>query len=103
MGLTSPGERITLVNGYMASDPSIKDYTKYGQLCHVDPIEILSKEFTKHTATHVKKLLDEKILDKNFQELNIDSIKELENASEILKSAIDQLKKGKSDMEHFGD
>jgi hypothetical protein len=94
MGLTSPGERITLVNGYMASDPSIKDYTKYGQLCHVDPIEILSKEFTKHTATHVKKLLDEKILDKNFQELNLDSIKELENASEILKSAVDQIKKG---------
>ena len=28
-GLTSPGERITLVNGYMASDPSIEDYTKY--------------------------------------------------------------------------
>jgi len=51
----------------------------------------------------VKKLLDEKILDKNFQELNLDSIKQLENASEILKSAIDQLKKGKSDMEHFGD
>ena len=36
-GLTSPGERITLVNGYMASDPSIKDYTKFGELCHVDP------------------------------------------------------------------
>ena len=103
MGLISPGERITLVNGYMASDPSIKDYTKYGQLCHVDPIEILSKEFTKHTATHVKKLLDEKILDKNFQELNLDSIKELEKASEILKSAVDQIKQGKSDMEHFGD
>ena len=87
----------------MASDPSIKDYTKYGQLCHVDPVEILSKEFTKHTATHVKKLLDEKILDKNFHELNLDSIKELENASEILKSAVDQIKNGKSDMEHFGD
>jgi len=102
-GLTSPGERITLVNGYMASDPSIEDYTKFGQLCHVDPIEILSKEFANHTATHVKKHLDEKILDKNFQELNLESIKQLENASEILKSAIDQLKKGKSDMEHFGD
>ena len=33
----------------------------------------------------------------------MDSIKELENASEILKSAIDQIKKGKSDIEHFGD
>ena len=102
-GLTSPGERITLVNGYMASDPSIEDYTIFGQLCHVDPIEILSKEFTNHTATHVKKLLEKKILDKNFQDLDLDSIKQLENASEILKSAIDQLKKGKSDMEHFGD
>ena len=39
----------------------------------------------------------------DFQELNLDSIKQLENASEILKSAVDQLKKGKSDMEHFGD
>jgi hypothetical protein len=101
--LGSPGERITMVNGYMTSDPSIKDYTKYGQLCHVDPIEIISKEFTNHTATHVKKLLEEKILNKNFQDLNLDSIKQLENASEILKSAIDQLKKGKAEMEHFGD
>ena len=103
LGLTSPGERITLVNGYMVSDPSIKDYTNYSQLCHADPIEIISKEFTKHTATQVKKILDEKILDKNFQELNLDSIKDLENASEILKSAANQIKKGKSDMEHFGD
>ena len=66
-----------------------------------DPKKHLQLE--KPTATHVKKLLDEKILDKNFQELNLDSIKELENASEILKSAVDQIKKGKSDMEHFGD
>ena len=33
----------------------------------------------------------------------MDSIKELENASEILKSAVEQIKKGESDMEHFGD
>ena len=102
-GLTSPGERITMVNGYMASDPSIKDYTKFGELCNVDPLEIISKEFTSHTATHVKKLLEEKILDKNFQDLTLYSVKQLENASEILRSAIDQLKKGKKDMEHFGD
>ena len=51
----------------------------------------------------IYKLLQEKILGKNFQELNLDSIKQLESACEILKSAIDQLKKGKSDMEHFGD
>ena len=82
---------------------NVLDGFGYGQLCYVDPIEIFSKGFTKHTATHVKKLLDEKILDKNFQELSLDSIKELENASEILKSAVDQIKKGKSDMEHFGD
>ena len=66
-----------------------------------DPKKHLQLE--KPTPTHVKKLLDEKILDKNFQELKMDSIKELENASEILKSAIDQIKKGKSDIEHFGD
>ena len=43
------------------------------------------------------------ILDKKFQELSLDSVKQLENASEILRSAVDQLKKGKKDMEHFGD
>ena len=41
-GLTSHGERITLVNGYMPSDPEINDYTKFGELCNVDPMEILS-------------------------------------------------------------
>ena len=64
-----------------------------GELCNVDPLEIISKEFTSHTATHVKKLLEEKILDKNFQELSLDSVKQLENASEILRAAVDQLKK----------
>ena len=66
-----------------------------------DPKKHLQLE--KPTTTHVKKLLDKKILNKNFQELKMDSIKELENASEILKSAIDQIRKGKSDIEHFGD
>ena len=102
-GLTSPGERITLVNGYMPSDPEINDYTKFGELCNVDPMEIISKEFTNHTAAQVKKLLNEKILEKNFKDLNLDSIEQLEKASEILNSAINQLKKGKKDMEHFGD
>ena len=102
-GLTSPGERITLVNGYMPSDPEINDYTKFGELCNVDPMEIISKEFTNHTAAQVKKLLNEKILEKNFKDLNLDSMKQLEKASEILNSAINQLKKGKKDMEHFGD
>jgi hypothetical protein len=68
---------------------NVPDGFGYGQLCYVDPIEILSKGFTKHTATQVKKLLDEKILDKNFQELNLDTIKELENVFEIIKSAVD--------------
>ena len=102
-GLTSPGERITLVNGYMPSDPEINDYTKFGELCNVDPMEIISKEFTNHTAAQVKKLLNEKILKKNFKDLNLDSIEQLEKASKILNSAINQLKKGKKDMEHFGD
>ena len=102
-GLISPGERITLVNGYMPSDPEINDYTKFGELCNVDPMEIISKEFTNHTAAQVKKLLNEKILEKNFKDLNLDSIEQLEKASKILNSAINQLKKGKKDMEHFGD
>ena len=40
-------------------------------------------------------IIIKKILDKNFQELKLDSIKQLENTSEILKSAVDQLKKVK--------
>ena len=50
----------------MPSDPEINDYTKFGELCNVDPMEIISKEFTNHTAAQVKKLLNEKILEKNF-------------------------------------
>ena len=102
-GLTSPGERITLVNGYIPNNPTIKDYTRFDQLCNVDPVEIISKEFSDHTAIQVKRLLEEKILNQDFTMKDIEIINYLENASEILSSAIKQLKKGKSEIEHFGD
>ena len=70
---------------------------------HFDEINNITKidnvEFSNKKVTIKNNFL----LNKNFQELNLDSIIDLENASEILKTAANQIKKGKSDIEHFGD
>ena len=39
-GLREEGERITMVNGYVAADARIPDFTRYDQLRLVDPAHI---------------------------------------------------------------
>ena len=49
-GLEAEGERITMVNGYVAADAKIADFTRYDQLRLVDPPHIVTTEFARHTA-----------------------------------------------------
>lgn len=49
-GLLEPGERITMVNGYIAADPNIPDYTRYDQLVLADPPHIVTPEYVRHVS-----------------------------------------------------
>ena len=49
-GLSKPGERITLVNGYSYADMSIDDYTAVDQLIFAEPEETVGAEYSRHVA-----------------------------------------------------
>jgi len=49
-GLTEPGERITMVNGYVATDTSRDDQSRSADLIHVDDPEALWTEWARFAA-----------------------------------------------------
>ena len=56
-GLREEGERITMVNGYVAADARIEDFTRYDQLKLVDPRDVSTTEFARHHATLAERLV----------------------------------------------
>ena len=64
--LTAPGERITMVNGYIPADPAFEDYTRYDQLTFADPVPIATAEYSRHVAFHTRRAIDETIADIPF-------------------------------------
>tara|TARA_B100001175_G_C18932043_1_gene367321 strand:- start:186 stop:524 length:339 start_codon:yes stop_codon:yes gene_type:complete len=105
-GITSNGERITLVNGYVAKD-LIKnpDFTNFEESYLTEPKHVGTSEFVKHTALIAREHLNKFINDKNFSEDREEYIRELDNTSKILTDAIEKIKKvgEKSKSKHFGD
>ena len=102
-GLTKPGERISMVNGYVAADPAISDYSRYDQLCHADPEDVVTTEFSRHSALHATRLLEKAVLADGFHTDHGAKADKLEKAANILLDAAAQIRRGKQDMEHFGD
>tara|TARA_Y100001970_G_C14078744_1_gene773491 strand:- start:138 stop:1130 length:993 start_codon:yes stop_codon:yes gene_type:complete len=105
-GINSDGERITLVNGYVAKD-MIKnpDFTNFEESYLTEPKHVGTSEFVKHTALIVREHLNQFINDKDFSQDRDKYIKELDNASKILIDAIEKIKKVgiKPKSKHFGD
>jgi len=56
-GLTEPGERISMVNGYHPTNPLTPDYTQYAQLLFVDPTATITAEYSRHVALQMARLL----------------------------------------------
>ena len=102
-GLTAPGERITMVNGYIPFDPDYPDYARYDQLCHADPAHVVTTEYSRHAAVQTKRFLEKHLIDQPFSDAQSQSAEHLEYAAEILRVAAEQIRAGKGQMEHFGD
>lgn len=58
-GLRASGERITMVNGYVAADALIEDFTRYDQLKLVDPADVATTEYARHHAQLAMRLIDQ--------------------------------------------
>ena len=102
-GLTAPGERITMVNGYVPHDPRFPDYSRYDQLCHADPEDVVTTEYSKHIAVQANRFLEQNLVQQKFGENPANIAQDLEQAAEMLQFAAAQIRAGKGTMEHFGD
>ncbi len=103
-GLTAPGERITMVNGYIPRDPNYPDYTRYDQLVFADPAHVVTTEYSRHIAMHGQRLLEESIVSEGFSDDKAAYAERLRQAAAMLAEAADQISDSdNATMEHFGD
>lgn len=98
-GLLEPGERITMVNGYVAAEKGIADYSRYDQLVHADPAHVVASEYLRHVGYMTARDLD---VGTGFAPAGADQADMLERAAQTLQEAAEQLRKaGTSKLEHF--
>jgi hypothetical protein len=103
-GLTAPGERITMVNGYVAADAATPDYTRYDQLVLADPEQVVTSEFVRHIAFQGKQLLEQQLTDSRFSADRQYYADQLDQVACMLADAAFQIRNAENaEMEHFGD
>lgn len=102
-GLTEPGERITMVNGYVAADPATPDYTRFDQLTLADPADIVTSEYVRHQAFHTERQLSTLRGETAFSSDREAEAQRLETLAALLtKTAADLRDADNAVMEHFG-
>lgn len=103
-GLKRVGERITMVNGYVPSDPNIPDYTRFDQLALADPAHIAAPEYARHAAwlgrERLQAFIDEQLYsdDREAVAARLEAV-----AAYLSKAGADIREAGNAPMEHFGD
>ena len=103
-GLTAPGERITMVNGYVPSDVMFPDYTRFDQLCLVDPPHVAASEYARHAAWMARERLSAQMEAFGFQDDADGFAATFDQFSSDLASTAATLRAaGQADVEHFGD
>lgn len=103
-GLDAPGERITMVNGYVPAALDCPDYTRFDQLYLVDPANIAASEYARHAAWMGREALKAQIEGFAFSEEKEQFANQLEDvASFLAKAAADIRNADTSKIEHFGD
>ncbi|MGB0798850.1 MAG: hypothetical protein ACPGRD_05990 [Planktomarina sp.] len=98
-GLLEPGERITMVNGYIAADPNVPDYTRYDQLVFADPPHVVTPEYVRHVSYMAERALK---VDTGFQPDRDVAASRLQIVSDLLANTAEQLRNvDQAKMEHF--
>ena len=102
--LTAPGERITMVNGYIPANPAFPDYTRYDQLTFADPVPIATAEYSRHVALHARRAIDETMAQIPFDKDRAFYADQLRKLSAIFTKAVQDIDAADTaEMEHFGD
>ncbi len=103
-GLTAPGERKTMVNGYVPRDISFPDYTRFDQLSIVDPAHCSASEYARHVAWMARERLSARIDGFEFSTDTAAMAEEFQAfADQMAKTAQELRDAGTGDVEHFGD
>ena len=103
-GLLAPGERITMVNGYVPADTRHRDFSRYDQLRLVDPEHIAASEYFRHIAWMGQEALAAQLDGFAFSPDRKAMADHLAAISEMLATAASELRKDDlAGMDHFGD
>ena len=103
-GLTKPGERITLVNGYVPQDITFPDYTRFDQLYLVDPKNIAASEYSRHMMWMARERLEAELSAFEFSEDNLKMADYFERFAQMMANTATELRQaGNAEVEHFGD
>lgn len=97
-GLREEGERITMVNGYVAADAKIEDFTRYDQLKLVDPADVSATEFARHHALLAQRLITQA----GFEADDKVHVANLREAARRLLAVADEIAQtGISEIDHY--
>ena len=97
-GLTKAGERITMVNGYVAADARIEDFTRFDQLKLVDSEDVATTEYARHHA----KLAERLVSQAGFCKDDGVHIANLREAARRLLAVAEEIEQtGQGELEHY--
>ena len=102
-GLSAPGKRITMVNGYVPQDIRFPDFSRYDQLVQVDPPHVASSEYARHVNWMVRERLSADLAEFTFIEDKAGIANQLSEHADMLCQTADQLLSTYDEVEHFGD
>jgi len=101
-GLSAPAERITMVNGYVATDTASDDQHRHKDLTLVDDPQCLYTEWAKHSAWRARERLDTLIAELEFTADRQSVANRLEEAiKDLSRTIIDMRDDGKHHMHHY--
>ncbi len=99
--LNSPGERITMVNGYVSVDPSRDDQNRTRDLMLVDDHDVLFTEWVRHVAWRTNGRMQELIDETPFGISRADAVEQLRWAIADAEQAIAEIEAGPVDAHHY--
>ena len=103
-GLRAPGERITMVNGYVPQDINFPDFTRFDQLSLVDPKHVAASEYSRHMAWMARERFEAELEAFAFSDDNHAMAASFERFAEMMQATARELRAaGTGAVEHFGD
>ena len=100
--LNQPGERISMVNGYVATDTSVDDQHRHKDLTEVDDPEVLYTEWAKHSAWFAQDRLATLVSELAFTSDRLAVADQLENAISSVQQTIAEMRhEGRHEIHHY--